>query len=152
MDEIVWAINPKHDSLDSLATYLGSYAAQAAKEAGLRCRLDLPLSLPGWKLSAEKRHQLFLAFKEAVGNVIKHAHATEMKVGLTATAVGFELFIEDNGRGLLAGQESAGSQGGNGLANMRHRLTQLNGTFRMDSPTGGGTRITFAVSAAALQE
>ncbi len=152
MDEIVWAINPSHDSLDSLATYFGSYAAQAAKEAGLRCRLDLPMLLPGWKLSAEKRHHLFLAFKEAVGNVLKHAHATEMKVGLTATADGFELFVEDNGRGLTNGLGVAGSQSGNGLANMRHRMTQVNGTFHIDSPACGGTRITFAVSATALRE
>jgi signal transduction histidine kinase len=152
MDEIVWAINPSHDSLDSLATYFGSYAAQAAKEAGLRCRLDFPMSLPGWKLSAEKRHHLFLAFKEAVGNVLKHAHASEMKVGLMATADGFELFVEDNGRGLPDGLGVAGSQNGNGLVNMRHRMTQLNGTLRVDRPAGGGTRMTFAVSATALQE
>ena len=151
MDEIVWAINPSHDSLDSLATYFGSYAAQAAKEAGLRCRLDFPMSLPVWKLSAEKRHHLFLAFKEAVGNVLKHAHATEMKVGLIVTADGFELFVEDNGRGLPDGLGEAGSKDGNGIVNMHHRMTQLNGAFRIASPAGGGTRITFAISITALQ-
>jgi signal transduction histidine kinase len=152
MDEIVWAINPSHDSLDSLATYLGSYAARAAKEAGLRCRLDLPIQLPGWQLSAEKRYQLFLAFKEAVGNVLKHARASEIKVGLTVTADGLELFVKDNGRGLPGGPGVPGVQAGNGLVNMRHRLTQLNGTFRIDSPACGGTRITFAVPATVLQE
>jgi signal transduction histidine kinase len=151
MDEIVWAINPSHDSLDSLATYFGSYTALVAKEAGLRCRLDFPLTLPEWKLSAEKRHHLFLAFKEAVGNVLKHAHATELKVGLTATPEKVELFIEDNGQGVPDGLHAAGSQNGNGLVNMRHRMTQMNGSFHIDSPAGGGTRITFAVPATALK-
>ncbi|MEI7900117.1 MAG: histidine kinase [bacterium] len=152
MDEIVWAINPSHDSLDSLATYFGSYAGRAAKDAGLRCRLELPLHLPEWRLSAEKRHQLFLAFKEAVGNVLKHARATEIKVGLTVTADGVELFVADNGRGLPGGPGAPGVRTGNGLENMRHRLTQLNGTFRIESPARGGIRVTFAIPATAVQE
>src|SRR5207237_10090099 len=69
MDEIVWAVNPKHDSLDSLVTYLGRFAQTFLSGAGIRCRLDVPLHLPSWALTAEIRHNLFLAFKETLNNV-----------------------------------------------------------------------------------
>ena len=56
MDEIVWAVNPRHDSLDSLAVYLGKFAQDYLRAAGIRCRLDMDDELPSWPLTAETRH------------------------------------------------------------------------------------------------
>src|SRR5204862_4009867 len=64
MDEIVWAVNPQHDTLDSLATYLGKFAQDFLAAAHIRCRLEVPIELPAWPLTAEVRHNIFLAFKE----------------------------------------------------------------------------------------
>src|SRR6185295_16377392 len=52
MDEIVWAVNPQHDTLDSLASYLGNYAQEYLGSLEIRCRLDVPLQLPAWPLTA----------------------------------------------------------------------------------------------------
>ena len=79
MDEIVWAVNPKHDTLDSLVTYLGRFAQTFLSAPEIRCRLDVPLSVPAWALTAEIRHHVFLAFKEALNNVVKHARASEVR-------------------------------------------------------------------------
>ena len=76
MDEIVWAVNPQHDTLDSLASYLGNFAQEYLGSLGIRCRLDVPLQLPHWPITAEMRHNVFLAFKEALHNVVKHSGAT----------------------------------------------------------------------------
>ena len=83
MDEIVWAVNPQHDTLDSLASYLGKFAQDFLR----RRRRQLPArscpsQLPAWPLTAEVRHNLFLAFKEALHNVVHHAAATEVRVSL----------------------------------------------------------------------
>ena len=82
MGEIVWAVNPQHDTLDSLATYLQKFAQSFLQTANLRCRLDLPMELPSWTVNAEVRHNLYLAFKEALNNVVKHAAASEVRISL----------------------------------------------------------------------
>ena len=103
MDEIVWAVNPQHDTLDSLASYLGKFAQDFLGAAGIRCRLDVPLQFPAWPLTAEVRHNLFLAFKEALHNVVKHAAATEVRITLTPAEGSFVWEVEDNGRGFDSG-------------------------------------------------
>jgi signal transduction histidine kinase/ligand-binding sensor domain-containing protein len=153
MDEIVWAVSPHHDTLDSLVNYLGKFAQDFLNTAGIRCRLIVPIQLPAWPLSAEMRHSLFLAFKEALHNVIKHASATEVRVSLTLAESGFSAAIEDNGVGFnpaATGPAAAGNDplriaGGNGLANMRKRLESIGGNCQVDSAPGKGTRIQFIV-------
>jgi signal transduction histidine kinase len=148
MDEIVWAVSPQHDTLDSLVTYLGRFAQDLTSAAGVRCRIDMPTDLPSWPLTAEVRHNLFLALKEALHNVIKHADAREMKVGLHARARGFTLVVEDDGKGFdpsEAAQSAPRSPGGNGLKNMRLRLAEIGGHCEIESQSGSGTKIKFHV-------
>ena len=143
MDEIVWAVDPKHDTLDSLASYLGKVAADLLKVAGIRCRLDFPTRLPPWPLATEVRHNLFLAFKEALHNVIKHSGASEAAISLEADPAGFAFIVQDNGRGF----DAAGCEtkivdgGGHGLPNMRRRLRGIGGHAEIQSERGRGTRI-----------
>ncbi len=117
MDEIVWAVNPKHDTLDSLVTYLGRYAQNFLSHAGVRCRIDVPVQLPHWVLTAEIRHNVFLAVKEALNNVVKHAQASEARISLELLAHGFLLIISDNGCGfhLNGKQEIEANGAANGL-------------------------------------
>jgi signal transduction histidine kinase/ligand-binding sensor domain-containing protein len=153
MDEIVWAVNPKHDTLDSLVTYLGRFAQHFLSAAGIRCRLDVPVHLPDWTLTAETRHNVFLAFKEALHNVIKHAAATEVRVSLELQSRGFTLLIADNGRGFapeLLGGRTGAPEGlrlaaGNGLVNMRKRLEEIGGRCEVDTAVGEGTRVKLSV-------
>src|SRR4051794_10257220 len=109
MDEIVWAVSPQHDTLDSLVTYLGKFAQDFLSVAGIRCRLNVPMQLPAWPLTAEVRHNLFLALKEALHNVVKHAAATEVRVSLIPAAAGFSLVVEDNGKGFDATSAGTGA-------------------------------------------
>jgi len=151
MDEIVWAVNPKHDTLDSLVTYLGRFAQHFLSAAGIRCRLDVPVYLPSWALTAEIRHNVFLALKEALHNVVKHAAATEVRVSLQLEPDGFMLLVADNGRGFqLASQEEHTPDGtrigaGNGLSNMKKRLEEIGGGCEWNTGPGEGTRIQFVI-------
>lgn len=151
MDEIVWAVNPQHDTLDSLATYLGRFAQDLLNAAHIRCRLDVPMQLPPALLTAEVRHNLFLAFKEALNNAVRHADASEVRVSLTIEPAGFALRVEDQGRGFSAETARPASSdprrlvGGNGLANMHQRLAEIGGRCDIHSTSGKGTVVTFFV-------
>lgn len=156
MDEIVWAVNPQHDTLDSLAIYLGKFSQDYLRAAGIRCRLHLPEELPNRPLTADTRHNLFLAVKEALNNIVKHASATEVQITLTLADNGFTWDVEDNGRGFSSEGVSRGSldrfASGNGLANMRRRMESIGGRFEMQSAPGSGTRVRFLLPANAASE
>ena len=101
MGEVVWAVNPEHDTFDSLANYLSQYAQNFLRVAGIRCRLEMPVQLPTQPVSAEVRHNLFLAFKEALNNVVKHAAASEVQIALIPDDSGFELLGRGQWQGIF---------------------------------------------------
>ena len=142
MDEVVWAINPRNDSLESLMTYLNKFAQEFLVKAGLYCRWDVPIELPNLQLSAETRHNLYLASKEALNNIVKHANATEVWIRLEFGPQKFYLTVEDNGNGL---QTASRPQNGNGLINIRQRLEEIHGQYEISSVPGKGTRVKFTV-------
>jgi signal transduction histidine kinase len=150
MDEIVWAVNPRHDTLDSLASYLGRFAQDLLRGTNLRCRLNIPVRLPAWPLTAETRHNLFLAFKEALHNAVKHANASEIQVSLDLEPRGFVLRVDDNGRGFNSEPRPGDAlsepiAARNGLVNMRRRLEEIGGQFQIQSEIGRGTQVRFTV-------
>ncbi len=154
MDEIVWAVNPQHDTLDSLATYLGKFAQDFLAAAHIRFRLEVPIQLPSWPLTAETRHNLFLAFKEALNNAVRHAGTKEVRVTLQIADERFLLRVQDEGCGFLANGSGSGSADGharfsdrNGLRNMHQRLTEIGGRCEIHSSAGKGTIVEFSVPA-----
>jgi signal transduction histidine kinase len=79
LDEIVWAVNPRNDTLGHLLDYAGQFALDYLRTVGIRCRLDFPeTEVPPYELSTDLRHNLFLVIKEALHNIFKHAGATEV--------------------------------------------------------------------------
>jgi signal transduction histidine kinase len=152
MDEIVWAVNPENDTLDSLASYLGKFAQDYLRAAGIRCRLKEPEELPPWPVTAEVRHNLFLAFKEALHNVVKHSGASEVRVTLALGADAFALRVEDNGRGFARASvfrqmstDLDRIESGHGLTNMKLRLEEIRGKFEIESVMQAGTNVQFDV-------
>jgi signal transduction histidine kinase len=136
LDEIVWTVNPSNDTLDGLINYVCKYAQEYLALAGLRYRLEVPAQLPPVPISPELRHNIFLAAKEAVNNVVKHSHATSAWLRLRLEPERFTLEIEDNGRGVAAGDEKKGRSG---LRNMRNRLEEIGGVFTITAGQAGGT-------------
>jgi ligand-binding sensor domain-containing protein/signal transduction histidine kinase len=145
LDEIVWAVNPANDTLDGLVNYAGKYAQEYLALAGLRCRADLPAQLPVIPIPPEVRHNVFLAFKEAVHNVVKHAQASEVWIRLRLQPGNFTLGIEDNGRGM--GSQPA-PQNRNGLRNMKKRMDDIRGEFSISGGANGGTIVRLTVPVA----
>jgi len=128
LDEIVWAVNPHNDTLEHLAAYLGQYVTEYMQNTAIECELHIPRDLPHQPLSAEVRHNLFLAFEEAVNNALKHGSASHLRVAMAAGAPSrFEITVADNGCGFDAACGPSARQ-------QRERPTALN-----EAATGYGT-------------
>ncbi len=140
LDEIVWAINPKNDTLSSLATYLCQYSKNFLNPAQIGCRLSVASDLPDLPLAAEQRHGLFLAFAEALHNAVSHSGASEVRVSIGYEAGVIQLAVADNGCGLSG--EIPGPEA-DGLGNMQARLSQLGGRCTIESAMGEGTKVEF---------
>jgi signal transduction histidine kinase len=137
LDIIVWAIDPKRDSLQSFADYLGSYAGELLAASGIACRLGIPIECEAVVLSGTARHSMFRAIKEALNNVIRHASATQVELRLTQSSGRIEIIVADNGRGF----DGEAIRRGHGLANMRERLEALHGQCQIESHPGKGTTV-----------
>lgn len=139
LDEIVWAVNPRNDTLAHLIDYLNQFAFGYLRLAGIRVRLDFPEMIPQCELSADLRHNIFLTVKEALHNVVKHARATEVRLNASVTELSLEIGVEDNGCGFSGKPDDALADG---LRNMRQRMSDIGGECRVESQSGSGTKVT----------
>lgn len=149
MDEVVWTVNPKNDSLPNLASYLCDYAREFLRAANVGCRLDMAERLPNAPLTAQQRHNLFMVVKEALNNAVKHSGAGEVWLRILWSDAVVVVSVEDNGRGFHPAQAQAG-ESGNGLANMQARLEAIGGKTEYSSQPGQGTRVRFTLPLVAV--
>jgi len=138
LDAAVWAVNPANNTLPELVAYIGQFAMDFLQQANIRCDLDLPDHPPERPVSAELRHGLFLIVKEALNNVVRHAHASEVRLRIAVTAATLEVLVADNGCGIERKPDDALADG---LRNMRQRAEELNAQFQLESTPGTGTRV-----------
>ena len=138
LDEIVWAVNPSHDTVADLLDYTGQYARDFLAAAGIECRLDFPDPLPENKVSGETRHSAFLIVKETLNNVVKHAQASRVEIIFSIRDNSMRWDIADNGKGFKSAPDNSLADG---LRNIRHRSATLGGSAKIDSVPGQGTRV-----------
>ena len=138
MDEMVWAVNPRNDTVENLASYLCAFAREHFELTSTRLHLEVPAELTARSLPADSRHNLFLATKEALNNVVKHAGATDawLEFGLNDSTLA--ITIRDNGRG---SPTQPGGRHGHGQENIRQRLARIGGTLEWTSQPGQGTTL-----------
>jgi len=141
LNEIVWAVNPANDDLEHFTDHICKFAQDYLSLAGIRCRLDFPESVPAYPMPSPERHSLFLAAKEALQNIVKHAEAGQVWVRLNLEPGVLLLLIEDDGKGWDAEllPVASGAVAGNGLSNMQKRMEQLGGRFAQQTKPGSGT-------------
>jgi signal transduction histidine kinase len=140
LDEIVWAMNPTHDSLASMVSYFSIYAERFLGLANITWRLEGPFNSDDHVVDSQHRHELFLAFKEALTNIVKHSEATEVHLNILVERGRICLTVTDNGKGWI---EPGRQEGMDGLANMRTRLEKLGGRFEFSSKADKGTTLRF---------
>jgi ligand-binding sensor domain-containing protein/signal transduction histidine kinase len=148
LDEMVWAVNPHNDSLEQLASYLSQYAREYFQNTPVECKLRLQSELPPCNLSAEFRHNVFLAFEESLSNVLKHARASCVGVHIQVEQASLCIRVSDNGLGFAVPARNGenGASGRDGLANMRQHLADVGGTCLIQSQPGRGASVELRVA------
>src|SRR4051794_28075816 len=119
---------------------MSQFVVEFLHAANIRCRVDLPDQIPDRTLSPEARHNLFLVVKEALTNIARHSHATEVWLRVNATEDQINISIEDTGQGFDHPPDTASADG---LRNMRQRMVEIGGEFEIDSRPDAGTRVHF---------
>ena len=137
VEEIVWSANPGNDTLPSLVNYLTQHAENMLGAAGIACRVNAAVEWPEVYLSPAARHAVFMAFKEALHNILKHAGATEVQLVVSPQRDQVQVRISDNGRGFDV--EASRQREQDGLLNMPARLAKVGGTCSIQSTPGTGT-------------
>lgn len=140
LDQIVWAVNPRNDTVGGFAEYLSSHAARYLAGTGIRLRENIVISSPDHPLGFETRHSLMMACKESLQNIIKHSGAREARLIVTDANARLTVAFADDGCGLGCQTTDIDRSG---LDNMRERLAECSGTCIIESPPEGGVRVTF---------
>ncbi|MDF2190339.1 two-component regulator propeller domain-containing protein [Paraflavitalea sp. CAU 1676] len=137
MSDIVWAINPKNDKLEALSSRMKEFAADICEAQGIALTFQLPAELEQLPIDLANRKNLFLVFKEAVNNAVKHSHCTALHIELTKVNNRLRMTLRDNGVGFTKTTVLPG----NGLNNIETRVAECNGTLRIETGPQQGTTV-----------
>ncbi|MES2920697.1 MAG: two-component regulator propeller domain-containing protein [Verrucomicrobiota bacterium] len=141
LDEIVWAVNPREDTLASLLDYLASFATEFLDRAGIRLRLNIAIGMPDLPLDATVRHSVFLAVREAFNNIVKHSEAKSAWLNVALSNDTLAITVEDDGKGV----DDYALSRGHGLSNFKVRMQACGGESKVSLRDGGGTVVRFHV-------
>lgn len=142
LDDIVWNISPKNDALSSVIARMTRYASELFEAKQISYDLFMPegQGQESIRLTMDQRRNFYLAFKEAVNNLIKYSQCTHASISITLERHRLLLLIKDNGVGFDPERRSDR----NGLENLRTRAKSLGGTLDIESKPGRGTLIRLA--------
>jgi signal transduction histidine kinase len=142
LDEILWAVNPRRDTLNEFSSYVCAYAEEFLKPTSIQCRFDVDVEVSAMVLALPVRRALLMAIKETLNNAVKYSGATELLLQIKCQGKRLLLVVQDNGKGFDPATVKAGR---NGLGNMAHRMRELGGTCVVANAPGKGCRIELAL-------
>jgi signal transduction histidine kinase/ligand-binding sensor domain-containing protein len=138
LQDIIWILNPRNDTLENLAAYIREYSLKFFEPFETNILFDYPEKFPEIKLSEETRRNIFLVTKESFNNIAKHAWCNTVKVSLKYIPNKIHLTVKDDGKGF---DMTHVRFFGNGLHNMQNRIEQISGEYKIASKPGEGTEI-----------
>jgi signal transduction histidine kinase len=148
MDEVLWAVNPRHDTLANFIAHICDYTQGFLQNTNMQCLLDVEHDLPPLNFDLPLRRSLFLVVKEALNNVAKHSGASQVQFGIHRSGPRLVVVVEDNGCGFDLNQVKRDR---NGLTNFSERMKDAGGECRIVTRPGGGCRVEFTIPLARRQ-
>jgi signal transduction histidine kinase len=139
VNDIVWSLNSEKNNLKALQNHLINYAEETLANANLVFTINAVKNMPSRLLELETKKHIYLVFKEAINNIVKHAHATEVDIEFKYHLRKLHISIADNGKGFDVDKIMKG----NGLDSMHHRIKQLNGKIEFTQNIPKGTIVKF---------
>ena len=144
MGDIVWSINPNHDSMAMVIQRMRDLASELLAEQGVATDFIIEEGIETLVLTLDKRRDFYLIYKEAITNIQKYAQATKVEISITGEGEEVGLTVKDDGVGFdVSDPNLRKSNGGNGLLNMKVRAERLGGTLDIVSAPGSGTTLSF---------
>lgn len=138
MDELVWAVNSRRDTLRDFVAFTSKYIRRFLEPTSIRCRLDVASDLPDVTCDLPVRRNLLLAVKEAVNNAVKYSGSHQLCFRVERRPPMLVVAVEDDGRGF---DLAAARATGNGLANLAERMRDIGGVCRIVTAPGSGCRV-----------
>lgn len=142
MDEILWAVNPKRDTLRDFAAYVCNYAQKFLKPTQIQCLFEVDPEMSAADFNLPLRRSLLMAIKETLNNAVKHSAATELRLQIHWQGQWLIIIVQDNGRGF---DPATVTTGRNGMTNMAERMAELGGRCLVTSRPGEGCRVEFGI-------
>ena len=139
MNEIVWALNERNDSLEAIVSYIRSFAVEYLSNNNLACKVNLPDNISPLIVKGETRRNIFLSVKECLHNIVKHASATETDIHISANHE-LVIRIHDNGKGINWDRMRPFS---NGITNIKKRMKEAGG--KADFKNEDGTTVVLSI-------
>ncbi|HMQ75151.1 MAG TPA: sensor histidine kinase [Flavobacteriales bacterium] len=136
LGDIVWSIDPHHDSLAGLTERVRAHAERMLKWSKVEHGIDCAHEGPDRSLEPAVKRDIYLIFREALNNAIKHSRAERIETRFRTSGTALEFEVKDNGAGIAVDQVR-----GHGLENMRHRAERCGARLTVESGEGRGTRI-----------
>ena len=143
MSDIVWAINPKKDSLRDLTRRMRAFATDSFTSHNIDFEFQPPAADLDMKVGADVRRTVYLIFKEAVNNIARHSACQKARIDIHIEGTRLLLRIEDDGQGFDAVTVSEG----NGLQSMRKRAKDSDGEVSISANQPHGTIVTLRLHA-----
>lgn len=141
--ETVWLLNMENDTLEALTAYLRQEVRRISEAASIRVHADISEECKAQtNIKPDVRRNVVMAVREACGNVVKHAEASEIWFILSISNGRLSVSIRDNGKGFNPAEEKRFS---NGLKTMQKRMDACNGSVNVDSAPGAGTTVLFSL-------
>ena len=137
MDDIIWSVNSRNDSLQETMARMRRYAAELFDNSETNCHLQLDENTGNKKLSMEQRRDVYLIYKEALTNIHKHAHAKNVWIKVDQNQNHLFMQVKDDGKGFNTDLITHR----NGLKNLRSRVEKWNGKIQIHSEEDKGTGI-----------
>ena len=134
--DIVWAVDPQHDSMLGLMDRSRQYCDRMLGKSGIAHSVECSVEGRDQAIDPATKRDLYLILCEAVNNAVKYAKANEISVRFTAYGGRVRLQVQDDGAGFNVPQAL---RVGNGLRNMKERAARLGAELVIASEPGGGT-------------
>ena len=132
MSDIIWSIDARNDSIKDLIDRMHDFAHNTLGMQDVKVTFSHKGLDKNKRLPIDYRQNLFLIFKEAVNNIVKHARASEVDIQLINESKYFTMRISDNGEGFIFEQVKKG----NGLINMKMRAERIGAILEVKSNNG----------------
>jgi signal transduction histidine kinase len=137
MDDIVWSINPKNDSLENLMLRIRHFASRLFEAKDIDYTIGIDDSIKQVKLSMEYRQHIYLVLKEAINNLVKYSGCTRASITVKFENDHLKVTVSDNGRGF----DQQMTNHGNGIMSMHRRARSMKGNLVISSAKLQGTII-----------